>query len=324
MLAAVVTRFGNPDVFALTDLPDPQPGPGQISINVSHAAVGLIDAYVRQGLYSERPGLPQPPYVPGLEVTGTVRAIGEGVTGLRVGEPVLTLSGTGAEGGYASIEVVDAAMAVSLDGSHIDPALAVAAVPNAATAYLALTEVAHLRKNERVLVHGAIGGLASAFPGMARLLGASEVVGTVLTADLDAARASGLPYDEILASGDDLGAARFDVVVDPVGGDVRTASLTAMAPMGRMLLVGNASGDWTHTVNTSQLWGGNLALLGFAAGFFLPAHPELAGTAGAAALEAAKRGLLPLNVTTLPLSQAAEAHRRLEAGSVRGRIVLTV
>ena len=106
MHAAVVTRFGDPGVFELTELPDPVPGPGQVAIDVSHAAVGLIDVYIRQGLYKDRQGLPQPPYVPGLEVAGTIRALGEGVEGFRVGEPVVTLSGTGAEGGYASVSVV--------------------------------------------------------------------------------------------------------------------------------------------------------------------------------------------------------------------------
>ena len=117
MRAAVVTRFGEPDVFEVTELPDPVPGPGQLAIDVSHAAVGLIDVYIRQGRYKDRAGLPQPPYVPGLEVAGTVRALGDGVQGFRVGEPVVTLSGTGAEGGYASIAVVDAAMTASLDGT---------------------------------------------------------------------------------------------------------------------------------------------------------------------------------------------------------------
>ena len=191
MHAAVVTRFGDPDVFELTELPDPVPGPGELSIDVSHAAVGLIDVYVRQGLYKDREGLPQPPYVPGLEVAGTVRALGAGVTGFRVGEPVVTLSGTGADGGYTSVAVVDAAMTASLEGTGVDPAVAVAMVPNAATAYLALTEVAHFRPGERLLVHGALGGLASAFPGVTRTLGAAAVVGTVRRAGLAAARAAG-------------------------------------------------------------------------------------------------------------------------------------
>ncbi|MEU9277090.1 zinc-binding dehydrogenase [Streptomyces sp. NPDC048342] len=326
MQAAVVTAFGPADVFELTELPDPAPGPGQVAIDVTHAAVGLIDVHLRQGRYQDQKGLPQPPYVPGLEVAGTVRALGEGVEGLRVGEPVVTLSGTGAEGGYASVAVADAAMTVGLEGSGVDPALAVAAVPNAATAYLALTEVAHLKPGEHVLVHGALGGLASAFPGVARTLGAAGVTGTVRRPSLERARASALPYDEVLASDDfaeTVGDRRFDVVVDPVGGQVRTDSLRVMAPMGRMLLVGNASGDWQHTAPTNTLWGGNLAILGFAVGFHLPHHPEQARPAARAALEAIRRGLVPIDVQALPLARAAEAHRRIEQGSVGGRIVLT-
>jgi NADPH2:quinone reductase len=326
MHAAVVTRFGEPDVFELTELPDPVPGPGQVAIDVSHAAVGLVDVYIRQGRYRDRAGLPQPPYVPGLEVAGTVRALGAGVRDLRIGEPVVTLSGTGAEGGYASVSVADAAMTASLEGTGVDPALAVAVVPNAATAYLALTGVAHLQLGERVLVHGALGGLASAFPGVARGLGAARVVGTVRRASLAAARASALPYDDVVASEDlidAVGDQRFDVVIDPVGGQLRTDTLRVMAPMGRLLLVGNASGDWQHTVATNALWAGNLAILGFAVGFYLPTHPEQARPAAQAALTAVDKGLIDIRTQTLPLAEAAEAHRRLENGSVGGRILLT-
>jgi NADPH2:quinone reductase len=326
MHAAVVTRFGDPGVFELTELPDPVPGPGQVAIDVSHAAVGLIDVFIRQGLYKDRQGLPQPPYVPGLEVAGTIRALGEGVEGLRVGEPVVTLSGTGADGGYASVSVVDATMTAGLEGTGVDPALAVAAVPNAATAYLALTGVAHLQPGERVLVHGALGGLASSFPGVARNLGAASVVGTVRRASLADARASALPYDDLIA-GEDLaesvGGRRFDVVVDPVGGRLRTDTIQVMAPMGRMLVVGNASGDWEHTVQTNALWRGNLAVLGFGVGSYLPAHPEQASPAAQAALRAVGQGLIDIRTQILPLAEASEAHRRMEDGTVGGRILLT-
>ncbi|SEC25198.1 NADPH2:quinone reductase [Streptomyces misionensis] len=326
MQAAIVTRFGDPGVFELTELPDPVPGPGQVAIDVSHAAVGLIDAYIRQGVYKDQEGLPQPPYVPGLEVAGVIRALGKGVTDFRIGEPVVTLSGTGPEGGYASVAVVDAAMTASLEGTGIDPALAVTTVPNAATAYLALSQVAHLQPGERVLVHGALGGLASGFPGVARILGASAVVGTVLRSSLAEGQASALPYDAIVASEDlaeAVGDQRFDVVVDPVGGRLRTETLRVMAPMGRMLLVGNASGDWQHTVETSALWGGNLAMLGFAVGFYLPAHPELGRPAAEAALKAVSQGLADVPTRVLPLADAAEAHRLTESGTAGARIVLT-
>jgi NADPH2:quinone reductase len=256
MHAAVVTKFGDPGVFAFTELPDPSPGPGQLAIDVSHGAVGLIDVYIRQGLYRDVPGLPHPPYVPGLEVAGTVRECGPGVTGFRVGQPVVTLSGTGATDGYTSVTVVDAALTVSLDGTGVDPAHAVAAVPNAATAYLALTNVAHLQPGERVLVHGAFGGLASAFPGMARLLGAANVVGTVRGTPTTTT----LPYDKIVPRDkliESVGDERFDVVVDPVGGPLRTDSLRVMAPLGRMLLVGNAE---AHRRLENRAVGGRIVL----------------------------------------------------------------
>jgi NADPH2:quinone reductase len=324
MRAVIVRQFGDPDVLAVEEVTDPRPGRGQVSIDVSHAAVGLIDIYLRQGLYKDRKGLPQPPYTPGLEVAGTIRALGEGVDGFRVGEPVVTLSGS-ASSGYASVNVADALLTISLEGSTIDPALAVSALPNAATAHIALTRVAHLAAGESVLIHGALGGLASAFPGMARELGAARVVGTVLARDIGAAEASALPYDRVVTSEQfpaNVGAERFDVVVDPVGGVLRTSSLDVMAQLGRLLAVGNASGDWDHTVASNTLWRLNLAVLGFSIGFYLPSHREFGRPAGRAALKAIEDGLIRIEVEELPLEQAAEAHRRIESGSVTRRIVL--
>jgi NADPH2:quinone reductase len=127
------------------------------------------------------------------------------------------------------------------------------------TAYAALTEVAHL-------VHGALGGLASAFLGAARTLGVASVAGTTRSSSLAAARASALPYEEVIASENLLaapGGQRFDVVIDPVGGQVRTDSPKVMAPLGRMLLVGNASREWQRTAPINSLWLGSLAIAGF-------------------------------------------------------------
>ena len=326
MQAVQATRFGDPAVLTLAGLPDPTPGPGQIAIDVSHAAVGLIDLYTRQGQYRDRPGLPQPPYTPGLEVAGTVRALGDGVTGFTVGERVVALSGQGS-GGYASVYIADAQRVVSTERYDIDPALAVAAIPNALMVHVALTRVIPLAKGENVLVHGALGGFASAVPGIAGQLGAGRVVGTVRAGKLRAAEASALPYDRIVDSGDlpgALGEERFDVVVDAVGGTVRTQSPDLLAPFGKMLLVGNASGDWDHTLPSNRLWFGNFTVAGFNSGGYLPAHPETIAPAAEAALEAAAAGLLDIDVETLPLAEAATAHRRLEEHSVDGRIVLAV
>jgi NADPH2:quinone reductase len=328
MKAVVATAFGEPDVLEVMELPDLTPGPGEVAIDVTHAAVGLVDVYLRRGQFEDNDALPHPPYTPGLEVAGTVRAVGAGVTSLRVGEPVVTLSGAGPKtgsGGYASIAIADALLTASLDGSGVDPAVAVSAVPNAATAYLALTRIAHLEKGESLLVHGALGGLASAFPGMARQLGAGRIVGTVRAHGMEAALGSELPYDRVVTAEDFpgvIGDERFDVVIDPVGGALRTATLDVMAPQGRILLVGNASNDWAHTVDTNALWGRNIAMLGFSIGFYLPTHRELGRPAAEAAITAIEHGLINLSIDELPLEQAAEAHRRLETQPVTGRIVL--
>ena len=325
MQAVQAAAFGDSAVLSVADLPDPIPGPGQVTIDVTHAAVGLVDLFFRQGLYKDRPGMPQPPFVPGLEVTGTIRELGGGVTDFRVGERVVAMSQTGT-GGYAAVYVASAPLVVSVEGYDIDPAIAVSIIPNAAMAYAALTEVAHLKEGESVLVHGALGGLASAFPGIAKQLGASRVVGTVLPRKLDAAKSTRLPYDRIVDSTqllETFGDETFDVVIDPVGGEVRTQSLALMGPGGRLIAAGNASGDWEHTIVDGQLWLGSVTIAGFNAGAFLPTHPQVVRPALEAARTMVAAGLGETVVDVLPFSQAAIAHERMESRALAGRLVLT-
>jgi NADPH2:quinone reductase len=262
--------------------------------------------------------------VPGLEVAGTIRELGEGVTDFRVGEPVVTLS-LMTLGGYATVALADARLTVSLANTTIDPAQAVAVLPNATTAYLALTTVAHLREGETVLVHGATGGLASAFPAVARALGAARILGTVGTSSkTDVARSMG--YDEVLTHDrfpDALIGQKFDLIVDPVGGPARRASLDLLAPLGRMLLVGHASTTPEEPIRGNDLWVRNIGVLGFSVGPILQTHPLRARPAVAAVINLIEQGALHVPIETLPLTQAAEAHRRLEARGVTGRVILT-
>ncbi|MBW7454957.1 zinc-binding alcohol dehydrogenase family protein [Paenibacillus sepulcri] len=318
MKAMVVTQYGGPDVFSESETPDLHPGPGQVSIDVTHSAVGLIDSFLRRGTIP----IFSPPYVPGLEVAGTIRELGEGVTDFRIGEPVVTLS-LMSLGGYATVTVADSALTISLDGFKIDPALAVSALPNAVTAYLSLTKVAHIQKGENVLIHGAIGGLASAYPAVARSLGASRIVGTVRTASkLEAARE--LDYDDVVLAEDFPSAIadeQFNIVVDPVGGDMLASSLDLMAPLGRALLVGNAS-EHAVDISSNTLWLKNIGVQGFNVGGYLSGNPSAGRPAAKAVLQLLEEGKIDFPVTLLPLQNASEAHRRMDAKEIIGRIVL--
>ncbi|NBM17629.1 zinc-binding dehydrogenase [Streptomyces sp. GC420] len=325
MRAITINEFGGPQVLTETELPDPRPGPGQISIDTTHAAVGLVDVFFRRGDLAGRPDLPQPPLVPGLEVAGTVREVGAGVSDFQVGEPVVTLSQVGL-GGYASVTLARAAMTVSLKGSGVDPAQAVSALPNATTAYLALTRVAHLHEGERILVHGVAGGLAAPFVAVARSLGASRVTGTV-SSRARIKDTEHLDLEEVFTSDRfvrELDGRQVDVVVDPVGGEVRTASLDVLAPLGRILAVGHAARTPDVPLTGDDLWHRNAGILGFEVGSYLHAHPDAARPAAEKVVGLLADGKLTLRIDELPLSEAAEAHRRLEGRDVPGRLVLTI
>jgi NADPH2:quinone reductase len=325
MQAVIVNDFGGPQVLAETELPDPKPGPGQIAIDTSHAAVGLIDVLLRRGDMRDNPGLPQPPYVPGGEVAGTIREIGNGVEGFVVGEPVVSMS-QATLGGYASITVAQASTVVPLGDSAVAPAQAVAALPYAVTAYLGLTQAAHLQPGESVLVHGAAGGLAATFPAVARLLGATRIIGTVASPSRVKDTAH-LGYDDVFISDEfveALAGQRVDVVADAVGGDVRAASLDVLAPFGRILLLGHAASTPDTPVTGDRLWLSSLSLIGFSVATYLQSHPGSARSAAAKVLPLIASGDLALHVDELPLAGAAEAHQRLEDRLVPGRLVLAV
>ena len=293
---------------------------------MTHAAVGLIDVLLRRGMFRDAPGMAQPPFIPGLEVAGTVRTLGAGVSGFRVGEQVVSMSSGGGTGGYAAAYIAPVRGVVSIEGSGIDAALAVAAIPNAAMAHIALTRVAHLERGDSILIHGALGGLSAAFPGIARQLGAARVVGTVRASKLAVAAGTKLPYDRIIDSArmsEALEGEKFDIVIDPVGGPLRDESLALMRPGSRLIVAGNASNDWEHRASTNDLWLRSVTVSGFNAGAYIPAHPQALRPALAAALQAVAAGLVATGIDLLPFSRAVEAHQRMDSRAVNGRIVLT-
>ena len=191
---------------------------------------------------------------------------------------------------------------------------------------LAFANVARLAPGESVLIHGALGGFAAAFPGIARQLGASRVVGTVRPGRLGAAAVTKLPNDQIVDSSqlpDVLQGETFNVIVDPVGGPVRTLSIDLLAPAGRLILAGNASGEWGHQLDSNRLWYGGLTVSGFNAGAYIPTHLPEVRPAAEVALQAVAAGLGQTEIDVLPFDQAVTAHQRMESRALNGRIVLT-
>ncbi|KQW30269.1 NADPH quinone reductase [Rhizobium sp. Root274] len=228
-------------------------------------------------------------------------------------------------GGYASMYLAPAHIVISIETRSIDPALGVSVIPNAAMAHAALTRVARFKAGESILIHGALGGFAAGFPGMAKMLGASRIVGTVRASKLDAANRTKLPYDLIVDSArlDDLGDEKFDVIIDPVGGIVRAQSLDLMRAGSRLIVSGNASDDWDQQLKSNDLWLRNITVSGFNAGAYLPANPEAIGPGLEAGVDLVAEGLGNIELELFPLEQAVAAHRRMEDRQLNGRIVLT-
>lgn len=200
MRAVVIPRFGESEVLEVREMPTPQPGPGQVAINVAFAGVNYAEVLYRRGVV----GVPLP-FVPGIEVSGYVRAVGEGVTTLSLGQPVAALTIVDS-GGYAEVVLASAAFTFPLDDldGTIDLATAAAFSSNTTTAYLLLSTSARLNTGESVLVHAAAGGVGSALGQMARNLGAGRVLGTVGTPD-KVAYAQSLGYDHVLGSEQESG-----------------------------------------------------------------------------------------------------------------------
>ncbi|GAA2582370.1 zinc-binding dehydrogenase [Actinomadura fulvescens] len=315
MRAVTIPAFGDAGVLTMADVKIPEPGPGQVAIDVAYAGANFAEILYRQGVAD----VPLP-FVPGIEVAGHIRALGPDVEGLRVGQAVAALTIVDS-GGYAEVVVTSADLVAPLEGGALDLRVAAAVPSNSTTAFLVLDRVARIEPGESVLVHAAAGGVGSQLGQAARLLGAARVVGTVGgPAKVEAARAFG--YDDVVLRDELTG--KFDIVVDMVGGPTRRASLDALAPMGRMVVMGNASGGPDVGVPANELWFSNKTVSGFNLAAFSAAFPAEAGRALRRAVCAAAAGDLRLKVEELPLEEAAEAQRRIESGATTGKLVLKV
>jgi NADPH2:quinone reductase len=318
--------LGGPEVLVLRELPNPQPGPRQVSIRVAYTSVNYIDIMSRERGYR----IEQFPYVPGLEIAGYIHELGEQVEGLHVGQPVAAFVNGG---GYADLALAEADLTIPLESEHgqLDLATAAAFPMVATTAYDTLVNVARLQAGETVLIHAAAGGVGSVAGQLARARGARLVLGTV-GSEQKIASAQSIGYDRVFLREGFVEAARsmtegrgVDVVLDAAGEPTRSQSLSLLAPFGRMVHFGNASGNPDVPIAPGTLLAGNKGVLGYSLSNLRQDNPRHLVAIAHRAIELLVTGQIHIDIAdTLLLEQAALAHQLMESNANTGKLLLQV
>ncbi|GGD10029.1 NADPH:quinone oxidoreductase family protein [Nocardioides daphniae] len=323
MRAAQVIQTTGPDGVEVREVPDATPGRGEVLVRVHSVGVAFPDLLLSQGLYQLRP---EPPFTLGIDVAGTVEALGADVEQFRVGQRVAAVAPYGGAAELAAIS--EEAVFPLPDVLSYDEG---AALPmNYLTAQFALVERAGLRPGEVVLVHGAAGGVGTATIQVAKGLGAT-VIAVVSTPEKAAvARAAGAD-ETVLVEGfrERVGALTsgrgVDVVMDVVGGDLFTDSLRLLAPLGRLLVVGFAAGQGIPEVKVNRLLLNNIDVRGVGWGGFAMVRPGYMHQQWRSLLPMIESGLVKPPVgATYKLDEMPQALRDLQGRSAVGKLVLRV
>lgn len=312
--AIAVRRFGGPEVLEPTEVEAAAPGPGQVAIAVEVAGVTFVETQMRSGRPPRPEMLPNLPWIPGNGVGGTVTGLGPGIGAELLGTRVV--STTGGAGGYAARAVVDAAEPIPVPAElPLDAATALLADGRTATRLVAN---AALEAGERVLVEAAAGGVGSLLVQLACRAGATVV-----------AAAGG---ERKLAVAGELGAADLvdysqpawseaiapvDVVFDGVGGEIGATAFALLRPGGCFLPFGAASGAFAP-IDRAVAWERDVTVVTSPP----PAPAENRALAERALTAATAGELHPLIGRRLPLAEAAEAHRAIEARETIGKTLL--
>ncbi|MFP2931655.1 NADPH:quinone oxidoreductase family protein [Pyxidicoccus sp. 3LG] len=320
MRALQLQRLDGPDGLQLVDLPEPEAGDG-VLIDVVAAGASFPDLLLTKGQYQLKPALP---FVPGVEVAGVVRHAPAGAT-VKPGERVMAFSF--GLGGFAEVVSIQPEMVFRIPERWSFEAAA-GVVMNYHTAHFALHRRGRVKAGETVLVHGAAGGVGTAAVQVAR--GADARVIAVVSDERKAevAKKAGA-HEVVLSTGDWLAQVRektgglgVNVVLDPVGGDIFDKSLKALAPEGRLLVVGFAGGRIPE-VQVNRLLLRNIDVVGVAWGGFLLHEPSLTPTIAKDLEAMAERGILdPVVGSVFPLEQGAQALHELETRRATGKLVL--
>jgi len=332
-LRIVMAQFGGPEVLQTSHEPMPVPGPGEVRVRVLAASAQFTDTMIRSGNYP--PLRSKPPFSPGYDFIGVVDAIGEGVTKVSVGQRVADLTVVGS---YARFVIRSAATLVPVPDT-VDPAEAAALVLSWVTAYQLLHRDAKVQPGSLILVHGAAGAVGSALVKLAQLHGV-RVIGTARAEHHEQLRQGGAtPVDyreedweaRVMELSDGAG---VDVVFDGIGEDGFRKSWRVLARGGRLHAYGflkPAKGEAgtssiVFALLRQLLW--NAWPNGKKAGFYSitkwrEKHPEQFDEDLAILFGLLDEGAIQPRVEArLPLVAAADAHRRIEAGGLSGKLIL--
>ncbi len=319
MKAIRVHQFGGPEVLKLEEVPDPQPGAGQVVVRVYAAGVNPVEAYIRTGTYAVKPNLP---YTPGFDAGGVVVAVGSGVTRVKTGDRVYTTASL--TGTYAEQALCDEAKVQHLPERVSFEQGAAMGVPYG-TAYRGLFQRAGAKPAETVLVHGASGGVGTAAVQLARAAGMS-VIGTAgsqgglkLVQEQGAHHAlnhSSEGYlDELMKLTEGRG---VDVIIELLANKNLARDLTVLAKKGRVAVIGNRG---TIEINPRDAMAREADIRGVTLMNTSDAEYKEMHAALIAGLESG--ALHPVIGERIPLAEAARAHAEIISGSgARGKMVL--
>jgi NADPH2:quinone reductase len=321
MRAVVVPRTGGSEVLAVQDVPQPEPGPGEVLVEVVASGVNFLDVYRREGRYPV-----DPPFVLGSECAGRVVAVGDGVTDVAEGAVVATANGIGTHAEYARVAANDAVPVP--DGMDVE--VAAAAMLQGMTAQYLVNSTYPVRAGDTVLVHAAAGGVGQLLVQLAKAKGAQVIATAGTAAKVGIAQQLGadavIRYDEV----DDLAAAIRDVApdgvhaaFDGVGQATFEASLASLRRRGMLVLFGASSGPVPPFDLQRLNPMGSLFVTRPTLGHYAADRDELLWRSGEV-LGALRDGSLRLEIGgRYPLDDVARAYEDLEGRRTTGKLLIT-
>jgi NADPH:quinone reductase-like Zn-dependent oxidoreductase len=343
MRAAVVGRYGRPEVLEIKQLPEPQTRSGEVLIRVRAIGVNFADLLQRMGLY---PGVPKPPFIPGIEISGVVEKMSEGGrtksgTPLRPGDAVAALTSFNA---YAEWVTVPSEQVYRLpQGMTFEDAAGVPA--NYVTAFHSIVTLGNLQQGDRILIHGAAGGVGLAAVQLARARGLL-IFGTAGGSKHEFLRKAGVDHPIDSEKADVVEAVRkfapegIEMVMDPIGGRSLSQSYKCLGPAGRLVVFGLSAAAGSS--GKRNLIGGAAALLQTPRFHPLKLMRDNISVIGVSLSGLQKRSALlqsemaeifrlyeagkirPVIGKSFPLAEAADAHRYIHERKNIGKVILTI